>query len=333
MQAARSHNSTRVSPSIASPRTAAPAAGASRAERPLRVVLHGVEGVGKSTFASQAPAPIFLCAEDGTGHLDVARVPAPAGFADVLEAVRVLTYEEHGFQTLVIDTIDWLEPLIFQHVCHLLGVAHIDDVPYGKGYQAAVEQWRVLVGRLEMLVRTRKMNVIMLAHSAARRLESEQGTFDRFQLKLGEKAAEVLRGWADVVLFARHEVVRVSHRGAFRGQTTGARVVHTGWSRSFDARNRFDLPETLPLSWEALAEPARAHVPTDVAAVRAELLELIPRLSEALKASQVMREWAGDDPVRLVQLLERVRSKIALEGGGEGLEVPPGNSQAARAAG
>ncbi|MCS6901519.1 MAG: MAPEG family protein, partial [Myxococcales bacterium] len=77
--------------------------------RPLRVVLYGVEGVGKSTFASQAPDPIFLCAEEGAVGLDVARFPTAHTWIEVLEAIRVLTHEEHPYKTLVIDSLDWLE--------------------------------------------------------------------------------------------------------------------------------------------------------------------------------------------------------------------------------
>ena len=44
-------------------------------EKPLRLLVIGVDGVGKSTFAAAAPSPIFLDAEDGSNNLDVARLP------------------------------------------------------------------------------------------------------------------------------------------------------------------------------------------------------------------------------------------------------------------
>jgi len=287
-------------------------------ERPLRVILYGVEGVGKSTFASQAPNPIFLCAEDGTSHLDVARFPSPQTWTEVLEAIRVLTHEEHTFKTLVIDTLDWLEPLCWQHVCHIHGKKSIEDFSYGKGFVIAVEQWRQLLGRLELLVRNRHMNVIMLAHGAVRRVDDPQaGQFDRYRLKLHEKSADVLREWVDAVLFARHEVKTIERNGRVRGMSSGVRLLHTTWTAAYDAKNRFDLPETLPLAWDEFEAAVRAHTPADVDKMKAELQELIPKLRDgADRAEKALRDWAGDNPARLAQLLDKVRGRIALQDGG-----------------
>ncbi|MEZ6008797.1 MAG: ATP-binding protein [Planctomycetota bacterium] len=97
-----------------------------------RVLLVGTEGVGKSTFAADAPSPIFLAAEDGIRHLDVASFPEPTSFADVMDAIRTLQTEPHEFQTLVIDTIDWVEPLVFEAVCQQNGWTTIEDPGYGR---------------------------------------------------------------------------------------------------------------------------------------------------------------------------------------------------------
>jgi hypothetical protein len=287
-------------------------------DRPLRVILYGVEGVGKSTFASQAPNPIFLCAEDGTSHLDVARFPSPRTWNEVLEALRVLTQEDHVFKTLVIDTLDWLEPLCWQFVCQQHGKQSIEDFSYGKGYMLAMEQWRLLIGRMENLSRTRRLHTVMVAHAAVKRVDDPQtGPFDRYRMKLHEKSADVLREWVDAVLFARHEVVTFERNGKTRGRSSGARVMHTTWSAAYDAKNRFDLPETLPLAWEELEAAVRAAAPADPSKLRAELNELIPRLDDPQKAQKALREWAGDNPARLAQLLDKIRGKLALQESGE----------------
>ena len=70
-----------------------------RIKQPLRVIVYGQEGVGKSTFAACAPSPIFLCAESGTNHLDIARFPAPEQWSDVFDAVDLLTRQEHDYKT------------------------------------------------------------------------------------------------------------------------------------------------------------------------------------------------------------------------------------------
>lgn len=288
-----------------------------RQERPLRVLLYGVEGVGKSTFASCAPNPIFLCSEDGTSHLDVARLPFPRNWADVLEAVRVLTHEEHSFKSLVIDTLDWLEPLCWAAVCSVAGKNNIEEFGYGKGYVLAAAQWRELANKLDLLVRTRKINVILLAHAQVKRQEDPiTGPFDRYRLKVHEKSSEIFREWVDAVLFARHEtrVVTDTNTKRPRGQSNGRRVMMTTWTAAYDAKNRFDLPDALPLSWEDLEQGVKAHRPADPTQMKAEIVSLIPRLpaEDQAQAQKTLTDWAGDNAARLAQLLDRVHSKIAL---------------------
>lgn len=289
-------------------------------ERPLRVIVYGVEGVGKSSFAAAAPSPVFLCSEDGTSQLDVARFPAPRTWNEALEAVKVLTHDDHPFKTLVVDTLDWLEPLCWQHVCQTHGKTNIEEFGFGKGYVLAVEQWRLLLGRLDILLRTRKMHVVLVAHSTVRRVDDPQtGAFDRYRMKVHDKSADVLREWVDAILFARHEVRTVERNGKARGVSSGMRLMHTTWTAAYDAKNRFDLPETLPLSWEEFEGACKVHTPADPAKLRGELAELIPRLDGDTKAkAEEYLDKNGGDAAKLAQLLDRVRSKVALgvsEGG------------------
>lgn len=296
----------------ASPRVA-PAARPS-GERPLRVLLHGVEGVGASTFAAQAPSPVFVCTEDGAAHLDVARFPTPRTWADVMEAIRVLTYDEHEHRTVVLDGIEGLESLCHKHVAMMAGVAHIDEIAYGRGYGEVVDQWRKLLGKLEALIQARKMSVVMLGHTTSKRIETDTGLHDRNQLKIHERLVAMLRNWCDAILFARRERVAVGRPGR---RPPEARLVHTDESGRWEARNRFNLPALLPLDWDDFVSAVRAFRPSDVMGLRAELVALIPYLQEAARAAQVMRDWAGDNPEKLAQLLDRVRTKLTLEAAGE----------------
>ena len=289
-------------------------------ERPLRVIIYGAEGVGKTTFGAEAPKPIFLCAEDGTSHLDLARFPSPRSWMETIEAVRVLLRDEHDFKTLVIDSLDWLEPLCWTHICQTGGKASIEDFGYGKGYVLAVERWRELLTNLDLLVRNRKMHVVMVAHATVKRVDDPQaGAFDRYRMKLHEKTSDVLREWVDAVLFARHEVRVIERNGKPRGQSSGARLLHTTWTAAYDAKNRFDLPETLPLSWEDFEAACKAHVPADPAKLRAEIEGLLPQLDDETRAKAVdYLGKHGTDPAKLAQLADRVRSKVVLQGeGGE----------------
>lgn len=291
-----------------------------RQTRPLRAIVYGVEGVGKSTFGASAPSPIFVCSEDGASQLDVAAFPSPRSWPEVLEALTVLAREEHDFKTLVIDTLDWLEPIIWDHVCQTGGKRSIEDFGYGKGYVQAVDQWRVLLGRIDVLVRTRQMHVVMLAHANVKRVEDiVSGTHDRYRMKLHDKASDLLREWADAVLFARFDLegqarVAPQQRGKIRASGSGERFFHTQWSPAFDAKNRFNLPERLPLDWEELQSAIARGAPLSPAQMRAEIESALATFDEAEreKGRKALSEWAGTDPRRLAQLLSRVRSRMAL---------------------
>jgi hypothetical protein len=234
-----------------------------RQSSPLRVLLYGVEGVGKSTFAAGAPAPIFLCAEDGTGHLDVERFAPPRTWLEVLEAVDVLRTEQHDRRTLVIDTLDWLEPLCWAYVCEQANEKSIEGFGYGKGYVAALDAWRVLIARLDGLRAAKGMHVIVLAHSVIRPFKNPDasvGDFDRYELKLHTKAAGLWKEWCDCVFFAQFDTFSKKEKdGRTKGISSGERTIHSERTAAFDAKARIiGLATEFPLSWQAFSEAAKA---------------------------------------------------------------------------
>ena len=139
------------------------------------MLIFGPEGLGKSTWAASAPAPIFLPGEEGTNHLDVARLPQPHTWEEVLEAVRMLTEEPHEYQTFVVDTLDGIEPLVWQAVCARGGKADIEAFGYGKGYVAALDEWRKFLHAIERLRRVRGMNVLFVAHTIVKHVQESRG--------------------------------------------------------------------------------------------------------------------------------------------------------------
>jgi hypothetical protein len=287
-------------------------------DRPVKAVCYGPGGVGKTTWASRAPKPIYLPTEDGTFQLDVARFPLANHWSDIGEALYTLAHDEHDFKTLVIDTLDGLEPLCWAKVCQANGKNSLSDFDFGKGHVLVTDEWRKMLVKLDGLVRTRKMNIIALAHAKMARVDDPQaGSFDRYSFRLHSRAAELWGEWADAIMFARYETTVVERKGKARAITTGSRVLHTQHSGAFEAKNRFDLPAELPLDWEEFETAMRAHAPAAAAKLRAELLELIPRLEDPEKARKALDEWAGDDPARLAQLLDKVRGKVALSGQAE----------------
>ena len=285
-----------------------------RQRTPHRIVLYGVEGIGKTTFAADAPKPIFIPTEDGCGRFDVDRFPLAESWQDVLDAVRVLTTDAHGYKTLALDTLDRAEFLLWDFICKRDGKTNVEDYGYGKGYIAAQGEWRVLLAALERLSLKRGMNVILGGHSYVKTFKNPQGDdFDRYLLKLNDKAAAVVREWAETVLFANFEVVsKEDKRKRIRGVSTGARYIYTTHNAAYDAKHRDDLPDCLPLSWVDFAEAVEAHQPADPAALKDECERKAREIGGKVEADTLplIAKNAGN-AAWLARLNDRLNAKLA----------------------
>ena len=228
--------------------------------KPPRILIHGVHGVGKTTFAAGAPEPVFILTEDGLGTLEVPHFPLARTFDDVMQALAALYTEEHSFGTLVMDSVDWLEPLVWARVCKDQGWSSIEDAGYGKGYVNALDLWRQYIEGLNALRDDKGMAIVQIAHTDIKRFDSpESEPYDRYVIKLHTKASALLREHSDVVLFANYRVSTVKadvgfNKKVVRALGSGERLLHTAERPAFLAKNRYALPETLPMSWAALAE-------------------------------------------------------------------------------
>lgn len=225
-----------------------------------RILIHGVAGVGKTTFAAGAPAPVFILTEDGLGTLDVPHFPLARTYDDVLEALAALYTESHEYRTVVVDSVDWLEPLVWQRACKDHGWSSIEDAGYGKGYVAALDLWRQYVDGLDALRADKGMTIIQIAHTDIKRFDSpEHDPYDRYIIKLHARAAALLQEHSDIVLFANYRVSTVKSDVGFnkkvnRALGSGERLLHTAERPAFLAKNRYGLPDAIPLSWTAFAE-------------------------------------------------------------------------------
>jgi hypothetical protein len=223
--------------------------------RPQKVVAYGPEGVGKSTLASQTPEPVFLDTEGGTHHLDIVRIDSASTWEQITAAIAALARDGHGFRTLVIDTADWLEKRLIEHLCRKHNKDSIEDFGYGKGWVILGEEFAKFLGSLDDLL-AKGMHVLFLAHSQVRKFEApdQAGSYDRFELKLSKQVAPLLKEWADVVLFGNF-VTRVAEKdnGKHRGVGGKERVLFANHTAAFDAKNRHGLPDKLPFTIEALA--------------------------------------------------------------------------------
>lgn len=291
-----------------------------RIQKPPRVLLYGVEKIGKSTFASCAPAPIFLCSEKGTAELDVARFPEPTRWEEVRYAIDTLCREKHEYQTFVIDTLDWLEPLCWREVCSLGKVVDIEDYGggYGKWTDAARGVWRVLLEELDELQEKRNMGIILLAHSWVKAFNNPEGeNYDRYELKLHAKSSTLIKEWCDAVLFATFETFAVKSKGGkAKGVSDGARIVHTQRRGAWDAGNRYDLPETLPLDWEAFADGMKARQSETPEALKERIGKMLESVKEPKWHAKVTAavSAAGEDAMELARIANKLSAMLQPKG-------------------
>ena len=230
---------------------------------PLRIVLQGVEGIGKTTFAAGAPGAIFIGPEDGGGDLDLHRITVKT-WTETLDAVRALTDEPHDYRVVVFDTIDFLERLLHLHLTK--GEKSMEKIEggYGKGYKIAAEEMLKLITSLDALRTKRRMSVIGLAHTEIKKFDDPtEAAYDRYQIRMHKDTAAMWSGWADCVLFANFDVrVRVADGGNApdilkKGKALDRapdRILYTERRPAFDAKNRYALPFEIALSWDAFAK-------------------------------------------------------------------------------
>lgn len=286
-------------------------------ESPIRVMLYGEPKLGKTTFAAKAPSPYFIDVEQSTRKLDipVARY-FPESWPSIIDRVERLTVAKHDYRTVVIDTLDAAEQLLWEHICEKAGKTSIEEVGggFGKGYTEAVAHWRTLLYALERMQEKRNLNVVLLAHSTIKAFHDPMGTsYDRYLPRMNEKAAGQIAQWCDDILFARlHTVVREDKRTKrAKGTSSEVRVVYTRPSASWYAGCRGNLPEELPLEWADYESALRSATPADPDELIAAIGENAKRLPADLqKQSAEALARCGKDAIKLAQLDNWVRAKL-----------------------
>ena len=225
--------------------------------KPPRLLIYGTAGIGKTTLGTNAPAPVFIQTEDS--EVDCPTFGLLKTYDEVMEAMASLVTEDHDFKTVVLDSLDWLEPIIWRETCRLNKWASIEDPGYGKGYAAALDTWRVVLDGFNALRDERGMAVIILAHCEIKRFDSpETEPYERYQIKLQKAASALVQEHVDAVLFANYRVSTVKadagfNRKAVRGVGAGDRRLYTTERPAFLAKNRFGLDDSLDLDWAKLA--------------------------------------------------------------------------------
>jgi hypothetical protein len=233
---------------------------------PSRLIVHGVEGVGKTSFAAHAPKPIFLMARGETGLetlidsgrlSNVPHLPEVETWEDLRSAIQWLTDSEHDFKTLVIDTLNGVERLCHEHVCrrdYNSDWTKTGFLNYAQGFDTSLADWRELLCMLDALRAKKRMAVVGLCHTKVGTFKNPEGAdYDRYQPDMHHKTWGLTHKWADHVLFANFYVDVSKDKGESRPKGKGGqdRVLYTVRHAAYDAKNRAGLPEVIELGQSA----------------------------------------------------------------------------------
>lgn len=226
---------------------------------PPLVMVYGTHGVGKTSWAASAPNPIFIQTEDGLGMIGAPTFGLLKTYDEIMEAVGALFTEDNDYKTVILDSADHLEPIIWGQACKDNNWANIEAPGYGRGYVAALDLWRTLIDGLRALRDERKMTVILIAHSKIERFESpETEAYDRYSPKMHKGASALLQEAMDAVLFANYRVNTIKSDAGFGKKVTraigaGDRVLYTEERPAFLAKQRYNLPPSIPMTWDDFA--------------------------------------------------------------------------------
>ena len=225
-----------------------------RTARALKVVCYGPEGVGKSSFAAQFPDPLFIDTENSTVYLDVRRIEGIATWEELIAATQEVAATPGICQTLVIDTADWAEADCVRYVCQKYHQNSIESFGYGKGYVYLGEEFGRLLAALDAVIAA-GIHVVITAHAKMRKFEQpdEQGAYDRWEMKLTRHTAPLLKEWCDLLLFMNYKVYTVKTENDKRKAQGGSRVMYANHHPCWDAKNRQNLPDELPLDFQSIA--------------------------------------------------------------------------------
>jgi len=231
---------------------------------PPRITIYGPPKIGKSTFASMAPSPVFIQTEDGLTALDVPHYPLAKSFKEVMKYLEEIATEEHEFKTLVIDSLDWMEKLIHKQICEENGVTSLENLNWGKGYVAAFMLWEQYIDAVNYIRLNRNMCIIQIAHSEIKRHEDpETEGYDKYQIKLHKTASASITEKSDMILFVNYVVSVIKTQEGFNKKTRaigdGEAMLYTMNRPQAVAGNRYSMPPEIPFTrdgsyWATIAQ-------------------------------------------------------------------------------
>jgi len=259
---------------------------------PIKCVIYGAEGVGKTSLAAKMPDPLFIDTEGGTARLNVRRVKV-SSWDELVSVVKEVISTPTICKTLVVDTADWAEALCTDYICSKYRQASIESFGFGKGYTYLGEEFGEFLKLLTKLVEV-GINPVVIAHGKPRKYElpEEQGQFDRWEMKLSKQCAPLLKEWCDILLFCNYKTFVVTTENNSKKAQGGKRVMYTNHHPTFDAKNRFNLPEELDLNYKGIehlfadsVKEAKKEVTPEIKASA-----IVTKLKELIKDNGIAEE-------------------------------------------
>ena len=218
---------------------------------PLRVVIYGPGGVGKTKLvanASQAGlTPLILDIEGGVEDLEVDLIPKTQlpDFDSVLEAIASPICRDHDF--LVIDSATALERLAIDDVLAKVPMGKdgggksqgIEGYGWGKGYRFLADRYDALLQALEVHHWNQGRGVGLICHEIKANVPNPAGEdFIRYELALFENRQVSIRqrvkNWASHVFFLNFDAAVTDNKA----QGSGTRSIYTTELPHFWAKTR-----------------------------------------------------------------------------------------------
>lgn len=233
-------------------------------QTPPRIVVYGPPGVGKSTWASKAPNPVFIPIEDGIDHIDCVSFDQVRDLPGLVKCLNELLTSEHDFKTVVIDSLTALQTMISDAVCNDAKVKFVTAAygGFGRGYDAVLSILRKEVfSLLERLRSERKMCIVMIAHDTDATVKHVDGTTEkRIAPRLFPNICDYILESTDAVLSADFKTIQDASGNYIRvGKDGGDREMYAVDSAKRLAKNRYGLPAgALPFNWGTFAEAVKA---------------------------------------------------------------------------
>lgn len=240
--------------------------------RKRRVMIYGPDGVGKSTWASQAPNPLFVQTEDGLSGLKgikcLPRCRDVKTFGEQMTAL--LDVDPFPFETLVVDSLTGLEPIAQERALQLYNAEHkpvdsYESIPYGKGQQFSLKAWKRILDLLERFNIEKNVTIVLIGHAQIIKFSDPTSeSYDRYGPKLEKEVSAAVREWCDEYLFATHKIYTTSEGTGFRERkkaSNGAdRVLKTFGAGAFLAKRRINMPDEIPMTWAAYQQCVDANI-------------------------------------------------------------------------